>query len=833
MTNVNDFNLESSEKSAIFSNGRTSIEMNFNPLRYTIKNVETSEIIFENVRFGFSIETKTAGQSKKVILWCNEFAYIRHELGDSLVPGNDSDKAAYFYLEAYKAKFSGWIAFDLAPGKSRVIIKCAIGNKNNYPVHMNAMHVLAIGKRRKTNAIEPTEKTCFNGTSGDLKVYYNGYQSWSLARTFGVKERQYHAALRIGDWVHQYKYMSIKQWVSRPRGLQESNGVTVITDSTSKRSVTIGFGSALSQHGEIKVHIDRKSRSIANLEAVALCERKLLPPDGEIPSELLYVQDRNGYPACLDEYADVVAECMNSVFWNNVPFGFCTWYYYYSKINETEMLKNLTIITDKAKNPYFQIDYFQLDDGYEFTQGQCGDWRRYNPEKFPGGFTKIVDEISSKHLVPGLWIAPFNAMPGSDLALAHPDWILKNQKGKPIKPTFVSGKFQYALDLTHPEVKEYLKDLITFFVRELGFKYIKIDFVFSSITEDAVFRDENITRVEAYRDALRIIREAAGDDTFILGCGAPLMESVGFVNGMRISTDTDPHWARFDSVMHFFDILIPGMKHALLNTITRSWMHKKFWINDPDCLMVRMTKTKLTKAEVMTQIAIIGLSGGQVAISDDLALLPEDQFRMIALVQPPYTRPAYSPDMFVHAAPELYMVEGSSQDLGSWKVVAMINWQKRRRDMSLDMNEIGCNESKKYHVIDFWNEKYLGTFNGNENVTLQRIAPHGCKLLRVTEDPGPEDAILLGTTLHVLQGAVEVEIFHYDATEKLLSIVLAKYGKNQGSIFVKIPSRCFFETTQDLAEKPTYNIKEIAETIFQVQVTFETKLELDLKLEMA
>src|SRR5271157_148428 len=833
MTTPGNFTLESSEKSALFSNDCTLIEMNFNPLRYNIKNVETSEVIFENARFGFLIETEIASQSKETMLWCDEFACIRNEVVDSPVPGNDGGRAVCFYLEAYKAKFSGTITFDLAPGKSRVIMKCTIINKNNYPVHVNSMHVLALETRQKASARETRGRTCFDGTPRDLKIYYNGYQSWSLARTFGINERQYHAALRIGEWPHHYKYMTRKQWLFRPRGYQDSNSVAVITDPASELSLTIGFISALSQHGEISIRVERKSRSISMLDAVAWCERKLLPLEGEMLSELLYIQDRNDYPACLNEYADLVASIMNPVFWRNVPFGFCTWYYYYSKIDEAETLKNLTIITDKSRNPYFQVDYFQLDDGYEFTQGQCGDWRRYNPEKFPGGFTKLVSEIEQKHVTPGLWIAPFNAMPGSDLALAHPDWILKNKKGKSIKPTFVSGKFQYALDLTHPGVKDYLKDLIAYFVHEIGFKYIKIDFVFSAITEEAVFHDEHVTRVEAYRDALRIIRDAAGDDTFILGCGAPLMESIGFVNGMRISTDTDPHWARFDAVMGGLDILVPGMKHAILNTITRSWMHKKFWINDPDCLMIRTTRTKLTEAEIMTQLAVIGLSGGQVAISDDLALLPDDRLRMIALVQPPSPFPARSPDMFMHPAPVMYMADGSSQDHGTWKVVAVINWQKHRRDMVLDLAGIDCDEAGKYHVLNFWKQGYLGTFNGNEKVTVHGIAPHGCALLRVTEDPGPDQAVLLGTTLHVLQGAVEIERFRCDVAEKLLSIVVEKYGKNQGSIYVKIPSRFFFEMPQDLAEGSTYQIKDMAENIYQIQVRFDNRLELELKMEMA
>nr|MDO8112254.1 hypothetical protein [Candidatus Sigynarchaeota archaeon] len=408
-------------------------------------------------------------------------------------------------------------------------------------------------------------------------------------------------------------------------------------------------------------------------------------------------------------------------------------------------------------------------------------------------------------------------------------WVLKNKRGKAIKPTFISNKFQYALDVTHPGVKQYLKELITFFVNEIGFKYIKIDFVFSTITEDAVFYDEAVTRIEAYREALGIMRAAAGNDVFILGCGAPLMESMGHVNGMRISMDTDPHWARFDAILSRLNILVPGMKHALLNTITRSWMHKKFWINDPDCLMVRLTKTRLTESEIFTEISIIGLSGGQVAISDDLSRLPSERMRLISLIQPAYPEPAFSPDMFVKQLPEVYMVEGSSKAHGTWKVVALVNWKPKKRGMVLDFGQIRCIESKRYHVMDFWGKKYLGTHAGNEKVSFLRIAPHGCKLLRITEDPGPGQPVILGSTLHVVQGALEIAQFKLDLTSKTMTMTLEKHGKNQGTIFVKLPARVLFATSSG----PGYSIKDVSEDVYAIEVDFERELHIECKVEMA
>ncbi|MEX2684802.1 MAG: alpha-galactosidase [Candidatus Sigynarchaeota archaeon] len=820
MAGPQDVTLETGQKSIILSNGLTRIEIFLDVLSYTLENLETQVSIIEKAQFAFVIEMEDAEKRPhRVVLSSKDFTCTHHELVNEPVSrGRAGAKAARIELNAPKAKFSAALLIELAPGRSDAIIRTSITNNNIFSVKTLSIQPLIAG---------PGACKVLGEGTGNERVFYNGYQSWSLARSFSLKERQWHALVNYSEWLFHYRQRGAKWWFKRPRGTQVSNSVTVITQPANKRSITIGFITACTQHGDIEVIGDTK-RGILGIRCISCCEGKPLHPGTEFFSEILYIQDRNHYPRCLDEYADMVAANMNPVFWSHVPFGYCTWYYYYSDIDENEALKNLDIATDKQKNPFFKIEYFQLDDGYQFTKAQCGDWRRLNPVKFPGGFTKLVAAIDKKRLIPGLWIAPFNVLPESDLAKAHPDWILKDKQGKPFKPTMISSKFQYALDPTHPEVKSFLKDLFTFLVKEVGFKYIKIDFVYSAFTANAAFYDNEVSRVEAYRNALKILREAAGDDIFILGCGAPMLESVGFVNGMRISTDTAPRWGSFIRILNAFNIVVAGMRGALINTITRSWMHKKFWINDPDCLMVRLTDAKLTEDEIRTEISVIGLSGGQVAVSDDLALLLEDRMRLISLVQPLYSEPAYSPDMFVHPFPELFMLEGKSKVHGEWKVVTVINWKGKKRDMTLDLAAIGCIPSKKYHLVDFWSSSYMGLFNGNDVVPLHGIAAHGCRLLRVTLDPG-QDAALLGTTLHVVQGAIEVEAFAFDRAENRLHLKLNKYGLNKGNVFVKMPSRCLFE----LASGPGYNVKELADCVYAIDVSFDQALDLALKVQLA
>jgi len=120
----------------------------------------------------------------------------------------------------------------------------------------------------------------------------------------------------------------------------------------------------------------------------------------------------------------------------------------------------------------------------------------------------------------------------------------------------------------------------------------------------------------------------AGDDAFILGCGCPLGQAVGIVDGMRIGPDVSPFWGSTASGTGD-----PSTVYALDAIIARSFMHRRLWLNDPDCLMLRARETRLTADERAALAAVIGASGGMLLISDDMALLGKEEgelFRTIA-----------------------------------------------------------------------------------------------------------------------------------------------------------------------------------------------------------
>jgi alpha-galactosidase len=130
-------------------------------------------------------------------------------------------------------------------------------------------------------------------------------------------------------------------------------------------------------------------------------------------------------------------------------------------------------------------------------------------------------------------------------------------------------------------------------------------------------RARGVTPIQAYREGLAVIRDAVGT-SFILGCGAPLLPSIGLVDGMRVGEDTAPFWDSKKAPLDGVNAL-----YALRNPILRSFMNKKWWLNDPDCLLLRRREIDLSDGEKELYARTAGALDTMLIESDDLELVDE------------------------------------------------------------------------------------------------------------------------------------------------------------------------------------------------------------------
>ncbi len=119
------------------------------------------------------------------------------------------------------------------------------------------------------------------------------------------------------------------------------------------------------------------------------------------------------------------------------------------------------------------IERFVLDDGWfagrHDDTSSLGDWWP-DMGKYPKGLAPLAEHVVGLGMEFGLWVEPEMINPASDLYRAHPDWAL-HIAGRPL----LSARNQLVLDLTRPEVADYLYGKIAPLLESLPIAYLKWD----------------------------------------------------------------------------------------------------------------------------------------------------------------------------------------------------------------------------------------------------------------------------------------------------------------------------------------------------------------------
>lgn len=225
----------------------------------------------------------------------------------------------------------------------------------------------------------------------------------------------------------------------------------------------------------------------------------------------------------LEAWAETVARVYN-IQLPPQPVGYCTWYH--AGASNEKDLKRLVEFAAKNLKP-FGFSVVQIDDGWQDgvkKDGPRRNFTRHRPDgPYPSGMKEIADYIRSLGLVPGLWFMPFAGTWGDPVF--KNEWFVKRIDGRPYEVRWGGA----CLDLTNPEVREYIRKIVHRIVHEWGYQYLKMDGLWTGTATplmyindayhddgmgDAIFHDSNKTNIEAFRDGLKLIREVAGKGVF-------------------------------------------------------------------------------------------------------------------------------------------------------------------------------------------------------------------------------------------------------------------------------------------------------------------------------
>ncbi len=118
-------------------------------------------------------------------------------------------------------------------------------------------------------------------------------------------------------------------------------------------------------------------------------------------------------------------------------------------------------------------EMFVLDDGWfgkrNSDKAGLGDWS-VNIKKLPSGIGGLAKKINDMGIKFGLWVEPEMVNPDSDLYREHPEWAITTDIYKPSE-----GRNQLVLDLTNPEVVDFIINTMTDVFSSGNIEYIKWD----------------------------------------------------------------------------------------------------------------------------------------------------------------------------------------------------------------------------------------------------------------------------------------------------------------------------------------------------------------------
>jgi alpha-galactosidase len=506
---------------------------------------------------------------------------------------------------------------------------------------------------------------------------------------------------------------------SNTRGILSSEMYTLICDMKKDEDFLVGQAPPFDQFFYIRLNLFEDPSKMNHFELVYDFGRKLIPPGESIDLDGILMAKGDFIPL-QDDYFSYVREKMRLKIPKKNITGWSSWYYYYNKISSKEILKNLEAI--KEKN--LEFDFIEIDDGY---QKSVGDWLTLQPQ-FEGKMKLLADSIRKAGFEPGIWIAPFIAEKRSELSETHPEYLLRDEYGKEIVAgynIFWPGHWYYGLDITNPRFEEYIRNVIRTLVHEWGYSFLKCDFLFGGCLRGGTHNDLNISRAEVLKRGMKLIREEAGDDVLIVGCGMPLSTGIGSVDIMRIGPDTGPYWKqRWGFILNTGAIV--GARNSIRNFMVRSAMHKQLWINDPDCLMIRSKKTQLTHHERMSQINAIILSGGMLLFSDDFTEIRKQDFddipKIMELNRECFEGDPIPIDLMDREIPEVFL--NTSGYLG------VFNFTRTSRNKTVNIKNLPSLNGSISRISDVWTGEEIEIDAGGR-LTLPKMPPHSSRLFKI------------------------------------------------------------------------------------------------------
>ena len=288
------------------------------------------------------------------------------------------------------------------------------------------------------------------------------------------------------EWVHFHGRHAMERLTERMplcHGIQESSSTrgtsshhqnpTVLLcspDCTETSGSCIGAALMYSGSFQTKIQLDQMEqvRLVMGINP-ELFRWELKPSEMFDTPEVIMSYSSNGMEKLSHNFHKVIREhvCRGKYKLAERPVLINNWEATYFDFNEEKILK----IAEQAAS--LGVDMLVLDDGwFGKRDDDCsglGDWF-VNEKKLCGGLGSLAEKIKKMGMKFGLWFEPEMVSEDSELYRTHPEWAIQIPSRKPIR-----SRYQLVLDMTNPEVREYLFNSISKILRSAGISYVKWD----------------------------------------------------------------------------------------------------------------------------------------------------------------------------------------------------------------------------------------------------------------------------------------------------------------------------------------------------------------------
>ena len=332
---------------------------------------------------------------------------------------------------------------------------------------------------------------------------------------------------------------------------------------------------------------------------------------------------------------DIAGACRARV--RSPTYHTCTFYERGEHFNQAD-LDELLISLEQNPEP---LSCIQIDGGYS----AWGDWLIPN-QRFPAGLEEAFSKIAAHGQVPGIWVGPFMVSNRSDIARRHPEWLLHWADGTRLvewrhyNGGNASGDQEvYVLDTSHPDAMAYLVECFGT-LRRWGARFFKTDFLEWGWKDSTRVRRHvpGKTSTEYFTDFLCAIRGAIGEDSYWLGCISYFAPCIGYMDGMRVSSDVGVEWNdRPGGIGN--DGCGGGTQNSVEESYGCQFFNNVWWQNDPDVTFFRERYIGMSATEIHALAVWNGILGVAMNTSDlaSLSRHRRDLWRFMRPQRAPWT----------------------------------------------------------------------------------------------------------------------------------------------------------------------------------------------------